>query len=212
MHSNSAVESSHSVTRYIDGLRKGDVEATQKIWERFIQRLVQLANSKLRNSSRSSVDEEDVVQQAFADFFSQVKQGRFPKLNDRNDLWQVLAMLVDRRAKDQIRRQYALRSGGGRVINGNSVGLTAGVQEVDLISSVPSRTPCVSEAMDFVDALRNRLALLKDQEQRSVALLKLQGYSNREIADKIDSSLRTVERTLNRIRSIWEDVWSDLGD
>ena len=66
--------------------------------------------------------------------------------------------------------------------------------------------------MDFVDALRNRLALLKDQEQRSVALLKLQGYSNREIADKIDSSLRTVERTLNRIRSIWEDVWSDLGD
>ena len=59
-------------------------------------------------------DGEDVVQQAFSEFFFQVQEGRFPKLNDRDDLWQVLAMLVDRRAKDQIRRQNSLRAGGAK--------------------------------------------------------------------------------------------------
>ena len=175
MHSNrvSVVESGHSVTKYIAGLRGGEVEATQKIWERYIQRLILLANSKLRNSSRSSVDEEDVVQQAFADFFSQVQQGRFPKLNDRNDLWQVLAMLVDRRAKDQIRRQHTQRSGSGRVINGNSAGLTAGTRETDLMAAIPSRIPCVSEAMDFVDTLRDRLERLKGSRATKRRLVEI---------------------------------------
>ncbi len=65
------------------------------------------------------------------------------------------------------------------------------------------------EAMEFVDTLRDHLTLLQNEEQQKVALLKLQGYSNKEIADQINSSLRTVERTLGRIRSSFENVWGD---
>ena len=99
----------HSVSKYIQGLKTGDEEATQKIWERFLNRLIRLADGKLK-TNRKAMDEEDVVQNAFAQFFQQVQEGRFAKLDDRNDLWQVLAMLVDRRAKDQDRHTY----GGGR--------------------------------------------------------------------------------------------------
>jgi RNA polymerase sigma factor (sigma-70 family) len=202
-------ESEHSVSRYIEGLRAGNNEATQKIWERFIQRLVQLANRKLSSTPRSSADGEDVVQQAFSEFFMQVQEGRFPKLHDRDDLWQILAMLVDRRAKDQIRRQTTQRAGGGKVIN--VTGAQNDKAAPDPILSMPSRSPNVHEAMEFVDTLREHLTLLTE-EQQEVALLKLQGYSNKEIAVEITSnersiSLRTVERTLGRIRSHWEDVW-----
>ena len=202
-------ESEHSVSRYIEGLRAGDSEAAQKIWERFIQRLVQLANRKLSSTPRSSADGEDVVQQAFSEFFMQVQEGRFPKLHERDDLWQILAMLVDRRAKDQIRRQTTQRAGGGNVIN--ATGARNDKEAPDPILSVPSRSPDVHEAMEFVDTLREHLAILTEEQQK-VALLKLKGYSNKEISVEITSnersmSLRTVERTLGRIRSRWGNVW-----
>ena len=98
------MQSNHSITQYIEGLKQGDDEAAQKVWERFLERLIRLADQKLKSSPRKALNEEDVVQQAFVEFFRQVQEGRFPRLNDRNDLWQVLAMLVDRRAKDQIRK------------------------------------------------------------------------------------------------------------
>jgi len=152
------------------------------------------------------MDEDDVVQQVFADFFTQVKQGRFPQLCDRDDLWQILAMLVCRKSTDQIRRQNTLRAGERRVIgqfsckNQDNTASSDG----DLLLSVPARDPTPAEAMEVVETVQNRLALLSDATWREIALLKLQGYSNNEIAKKLRSSLRTVERTLNRIRKIWQ--------
>ena len=61
------------------------------------------------------MDEEDVVQIAFAQFFRQIQEGRSSKIDDRNTLWQILAMLVDRRAKDQDRQQKTEKGGKGQV-------------------------------------------------------------------------------------------------
>ena len=63
----------HSVTVYIQGLRDGDEEASQKIWERFYERLIRLADRKLKESPRRVANEEDVVTVAFADFFKQLE-------------------------------------------------------------------------------------------------------------------------------------------
>ena len=48
------------------------------------------------------------------------------------------------------------------------------------------------------------LALLGDPELRKVAVWKMEGYSNEEIASKLDCVPRTVERKLRMIRSLWE--------
>ena len=41
--------------------------------------------------------------------------GRFPELDDRQDLWKVLVMLTARKAVDQLRRGHAQKRGGGLV-------------------------------------------------------------------------------------------------
>ncbi len=202
--SSSSVESGHSVSQYLSGLRTGDSKATQKIWERYFKRLIQLADRKLRSSPRGSMDEDDVVQQVFAEFFAQVQQGRFPKLDDRHDLWQILAMMVGRRSKDQIRKQSTLRAGANRVVNESAFQDANGSFKANVLTSIPSRDPSPAEAMEFVEALSGRLRMLSDKTLRKIAMLKLQGYSNREIAKKMRSSLRSVERTLSRIRSMWQ--------
>ena len=48
------------------------------------------------------------------------------------------------------------------------------------------------------------LDLLDDASLRTVALLKLEGHTNEEIAAKLDRVTTTVERKLARIRKKWQ--------
>lgn len=201
--------SENSVSQYIDGLRRGDEHAAQRIWERFYKRLIAQADQKLKASPRKAMDEEDVVQRAFTDFFAQVKLGRFPKLEDRNDLWQILAMLVDRRAKDQIKHQMSQKAGGGRVRT-ESVFLVPDTSAGDNgIAQIRDLLPTPELAVEFMELLQERLSALRDDEQRQIALYKMQGYSNREIAEVLMSSERTIERSLHSIRKQWESLGTD---
>ena len=46
---------------------------------------------------------------------------------------------------------------------------------------------------------------LLDDDQRAIADAKLEGLTNPEIAERINRSLRTVERKLRVIRSLWSE-------
>ena len=202
------MQNENSITKYFSALKRGESEAAQLIWEKFFKRLIELARKKLKSSPKRWSDEDDIVQQAFAQFFSQVQQNRFPKLNNRGDLWQILAMLVDRRATDQIRRQVNKKSGGGKV-RGDSAFIGPNDSRGAGINSFADNEPTADLAAEFVEELAVRLQGLKNDEYRQIALLKLQNYTNKEIADKIRSSVRTVERCLNNIRKNWQQGSSD---
>ncbi len=47
------------------------------------------------------------------------------------------------------------------------------------------------------------LEALDDPELRQIALWRLEGYTNREISDRLDCTERSVERRMERIRSEW---------
>src|SRR5205085_8308718 len=85
-----AMSSEGSVTRWVTALKGGDAAAAQPLWERYHRQLVALARRKLEASRRRVADEEDVVQSAFHSFFKGVIRGRFPQLNDRDNLWRLL--------------------------------------------------------------------------------------------------------------------------
>jgi DNA-directed RNA polymerase specialized sigma24 family protein len=46
---------------------------------------------------------------------------------------------------------------------------------------------------------------LPDADLRSIALLKLMGYTNQEVAADLGCSIRRIERKLALIRTIWND-------
>jgi DNA-directed RNA polymerase specialized sigma24 family protein len=48
------------------------------------------------------------------------------------------------------------------------------------------------------------LAQLGDADLQAIAVAKLEGYTNEEIATRTGSALRSVERKLKLIRDIWE--------
>src|SRR5262249_9537959 len=89
-----AMSSAGSVTHWIRELKAGNHLAAQRLWEKYFQRLVALARTKLGNRPRRVADEEDVAVNAFDSFFRGAQMGRFPQLLDRDDLWQLLVMIT----------------------------------------------------------------------------------------------------------------------
>jgi DNA-directed RNA polymerase specialized sigma24 family protein len=175
----------HSVTEWLAELKEGSESAAQRIYERFVGRLQALARRKLSSRTRKVVDEEDVVQATMRSAFSAIARGRFPRLDDRNDLWQVLAMLVDRKVVDAMRRE------GRRPC-----------EELGVVQ-VHDPRPTPEYAALFADELRCRLEQLGDETLQTIVILKLQGFSNQEAASAIACTERTVERKLRLIREIW---------
>ena len=53
------------------------------------------------------------------------------------------------------------------------------------------------------EEVRRLFGLLPDESLRTIALLKMEGHTNDEIASSLDCALRSVERKLERIRNLW---------
>src|SRR6516225_8063333 len=105
-----------SVTNWIGQIKAGNFAAAQDLWNRYFHRLVGLAREKLRGSPRRAADEEDAALSAFDSFFRGAEQGKFPRLQDRDDLWSLLVVITARKAVDLIQHERRKKRGGGRVL------------------------------------------------------------------------------------------------
>lgn len=194
-----------SITFWIHRLKAGETAAVRPLWDHFFHQLVAVARHRLGGSSRRVSDEEDIALTAFQSLCAGVAEGRFDRLENRDDLWQVLVALASRKAVDQIRRQITQKRGGGHV-RGDSIFLGDG-------SDVPGNfdqflslepTPEIIATMD--EECSNLLALLPDDTLRKIAQLRLEGYGNDDIAESMVLSPRTIERKLAAIRDCWSKV------
>ncbi len=193
-----------SVTIWVDALRAGDPEAARRLWQRYFQSLVRLARSRLQARARGAADEEDVALNAFDSFYDGMAQGRFPDLADRDDLWRVLVVIAARKASDQNRRELRQKRGGGRVRR--EADLVAGPEpEEAVLAQIVGAEPSPEFAAIVADECARRLRRLPDASLRQVALLKMEGYRNEEIAAHLGCGLRTITRRLELIRKAWTD-------
>ena len=187
---------SGSTTHWLFQLRGGNRDAAQPIWEKYFRKLVQLARQHLNGSPRRMADEEDVAICAFDSFCRGAEQGRFPKLDDSTDLWRILVTITERKAINQFTYDTRKKRSTGQK--------RSQIAETDLEAN-PAPWFCAQVAEMYVELLIG----LRDDTLRSIALWKLEGYSNDEIASKLDSSRRSVERKLALIRQQWIDSDED---
>lgn len=193
-----------SVTRWLDDLKGGEGAdaAVKPLWERYFEQLVRLARARLRAAPRGPADEEDVALSAFDSFCRGAAAGRFPRLDDRGDLWRLLVTITVRKATDYVRGESRQRRGGGRVVG--EAALDAAAPEAGRwLDQAIGREPTPEFAAQVADECRRLLEGLPDDELRTIALLRMEGYSNEQIAERLGCGLRSVERKLDRIRKRW---------
>ncbi len=181
-------EPQSSVTQWLAGMKSGDERAFEQIWQRYFMRLVSLARKTLDGSPRAAGSEEDVAQSAFESFYFRARDGKFPRLNDRDDLWKLLITITLRKAWKERRREA--RRG-------------APADPAILADELLAESPAPETAALTADEFRRLFGLLDHPLLATVALMKLEGHTNRQIADVLEVSLATVERKLQLIRRVW---------
>jgi RNA polymerase sigma factor (sigma-70 family) len=194
------MSSEGSVTRWVRALKGGDANAAQPLWERYHRQLVALARRKLERARSHSADEEDVVQNAFNSFFQGVARDRFPQLNDRDNLWRLLVVITARKALDQLAHDQSQRRGGGTPRNDLRMS-----SEAEAIEKIVGDEPTPEFAAQVAEEYQRLLDALDDETLRHVAVWKMEGCTNDEIAERLECSRRTVARKLDTIRIIWSD-------
>ncbi len=182
------MSASDSVTQWIDQLKEGEHDAARQLLERYFQRLILLARKKLQILPGLDAYDEDVALSAFKSLCLGAERGRFPRLLDRDDLWSLLAVLTIRKAIDLLRRREPAEA----------------YAEPNL-DQLLSREPPPEMAAEMADEYERLLNRLEEPDLRAIALWKVEGWSNDEIAGRLGCAMRTVERKLQRIRIQWSE-------
>jgi DNA-directed RNA polymerase specialized sigma24 family protein len=184
-----------SVTRWLLNANEGnETDAEQALWDEYFARLVALARRRLEDLPPHLRDEEDVALSALNSFFMRTRLQGHAAVHDRTALWRLLATITARKASHRRRRAYAQKRGGIR----RSVTVEFRETVRELAASGP--TPDVLAAMN--EECEHLLGSL-GPDLRKVACMKLEGYTNHEIAAALGGVDRTVERKLARIRHAW---------
>jgi RNA polymerase sigma factor (sigma-70 family) len=182
----------------LEALRRNEPEAVRELWGRYFARLRKVARQKLGPENGAPFDSEDVALSAFNGFCRAVQDWRYPELNDQDSLWALLVLITRRKAKDYSMREAAQKRASQR-------------EDTPLDSLPGSVTPPDIEAI-IAEECRRLFDELPDQQLVRVAVLKLEGWTNDEIANEMNYTRRTIQRMLNIIRGIWHKLSDQEAD
>lgn len=191
------------VTHWLDEVRGGRNTAARMLWDHYFARVVQLARRRLGNMPRRASDEEDVASGAMASLLLGIREDRFGNLADRYELWKLLVVLTNRNAADQVNAQRRLKRGGG-LVRGDSV-FDSRFDLAGGFDLLPGDEPTPEFLAAMAEETERLLTALNDESLQAIALWKLEGWSNQEVAEELGCSLRTVERRLQEIRTCWSN-------
>ena len=194
-------DSENSISAWLDGVKNGESRCAQELYHQVYDRLARLARRRLIDRPLGWADEEDVALSAFHSFCTRAAEGKFPQLANRDDLWKILVTITYRKCGKYLEHERAQKRGGGTRRDWATFGdidrASGGIQDPRDESSPPDVAALVA------DQCRHLLDILGDDTLRQVAVWKMEGFTDKEVATKLDCVVRTVERKVERIRLIW---------
>jgi DNA-directed RNA polymerase specialized sigma24 family protein len=207
VYSDSHVLSEDDVSEWIRRVRAGDEDAAQLIWNRYAEQIVEVARRSFGNESRRVSDEEDVAMLALKSLLAGISSGRFPELDNREQLWRLLMVITTLKAAAVIEHNSRQKRGGGLVRGDSAVGISLESSDPSLMAGFdrfPSEKPAPDIAALMADETHRLISSLPDATAQQIAVMKMEGHTHEEIADKLGCNVRTVERRLKQIRELWQ--------
>lgn len=181
-----------TVTRLFAQARQGDANAFSPLWQHFFPRLVGLARKRLSGRQTGNADAEDAAQAALFSFWKQVNSGRFLDDLCRDSLWNLLAKFTVHKVGRQLRHETTHKRGGGHVLTEGQLAADHGLDGI--IGSLPTQE---------LDLQAEELIEVLPADLQQLVMLKLLGYSAREISEQLNWSQRKVQRKLELVWMRW---------
>lgn len=173
------------VTQQRDGY---EVEAVQ----RFADRLIRLAQSRLPTRLQQRVDPEDIVQSVFRSFFTRNTDGCF-EFHEIPDVWKLLSAITFRKVQKSIRYHQRQQRDIQREVP---------VSESAPITGDDATASALVVMMDLLDCILERIPT----KHREILQLRMENYSIDEIAERAGVSTRTVNRAIELVRQVATNI------
>ena len=169
-------------------LRDQRDSAAEDVFFDYVERLTALVRSRMANRLARKFDPEDVVQSAFRSFFVAARNGRL-KPDDADSLWRILVTFILRKLNRRIEKFSAAK---------RSIALEVAENRI-----IVDPASMAEHAVILADEIEH---LLRSQTKRDRKMieLRLQGHSQKQIAEDLGISERTVRRTLETVRSNYQ--------
>ena len=190
-----ATKAELSVTKWISDLKEGDHRAAQRLWG-YLQRRLLAHAQRLIPAPPAHYDEEDVALSAFGALCNGLEKGRYADVDNRTDLWKLLAVIAVNKARKRADHENRLKRGGGHAQ------LTDGDAVLNLLSS---SDPPPDLLLSMQEECEKKLQSLQQEELKLVVMLKIEGYTNDEVAKSMGCMRRSIQRRLALIREIWTE-------
>lgn len=192
-----------SFADFLSRLKEGDDAAARELFSRFSQQLISLALRNINGGIRHKVDPEDVVQSVYKSFFFRYGEGRIDAVN-WNSLWGLLTLITVRKCAERAAYHHAARRDEAREVAPPPGGPRAAW--ADPIG----REPTPDEALALEETVQQLFSGL-DEDERPILELSLQGYSTREISEKLGRAERTVRLLREGVRHRLEQLQRESG-
>ena len=193
-----------SISRLFEELKAGSPQAAEELWSVYFERLVTVARKQLGDAPKRVADEEDIALSVFQTLCVGAARGKFADHVRRDDLWHLLLHLTNHKLVNYVRRETRLKRGSGDV-RGESVFLNqAADSDARGLDQIVRNEPTPSMLAALNEQHQRLLEMLANDTLRRIAISRMQGETNEEIADQLKLSVRSVERKLNLIRECWQ--------
>ena len=184
-----------SVTIWIEAAKQGNDIAAQKLFERYFERLAYVSRNRVSRKRRVE-DEDDAAIVSLNTLLTGLSEGRFPQVNDRTSLWPLLIDIVIKNSKQQVRREFTAKRGGGNV-EGESVFINASEGHLQIADFAVDKIS-EQESIELADLIQHARAKLTEDD-RAVFDLKLEQRSNRDVARLLGRPSRSIDRRVESV-------------
>jgi RNA polymerase sigma-70 factor (ECF subfamily) len=188
----------NSFADFLTRLHRGDDAAAQELFGRFAHQLIALALRHIDTGLRHKVDAEDVVQSVYKSFFARYGDGNLAIVN-WNSLWGLLTLITVRKCAERAAYHRAERRDAAR-----EVSPPRGEEAAPSLEPF-GREPTPLEAVVLSEMVEQLLASL-DEDERPILELSLQGYTTREISERLGRAERTVRLLREGVRHRLERI------
>ncbi len=160
--------------KLIEGLKKGDANSYETLFHRYYGKFVHFVDCILQNLD----DARDIVQEAFIRLYNN-RENLQSGLSIENYLYVIVKRLLLNFIRDHKNRGATKTT---NITDSLPMSCAIGGGENEIF------------ARDSLNIIRKEVAEMPEQRQKVYRLSREQGLSNKEIAEQLGLSVRTVER------------------
>jgi RNA polymerase sigma-70 factor (ECF subfamily) len=181
-----------SFAEFLTRLQAGHESAANELFQRFASQLITLARHRIAGGLRHKVEPEDIVQSAYKSFFGRYGDGKL-EVGNWNSLWGLLTLITVRKCAERVAYYRAECRDAAREVTAPPGEEMAPWQEAF------GREPTPLEVLELSETVERLFAAL-DADERPVLELSLQGYTTREISERLGRAERTVRLLREGVR------------